>query len=187
MKFVATIVLDPGTCIVLAVDLQEGLIPSIDGAQRVVRRSEYLVRCATAIGIPSLLTTQNADKLGPLSPQMKATGAPTLDKRTFSCWHNKEIREFLLQSAAKQVVLCGAETHICVSLTALDLLANGFAVAVCPDAVGSSDMERHKLGMERMRDAGIVPIHSEAVAYEWLRTSEHLRFRDILALTKSLR
>jgi len=39
--------------------------------------------------------------------------------------------------------------------------------------------------MERIRDAGIVPAHSEAVAYEWLGTAEHAKFREALAIVKA--
>ena len=56
-----------------------------------------------------------------------------------------------------------------------------------PDAVSAGSNDRHKLGMERIRDAGAMPIHSETVAYEWMRTAEHEAFRDVLQLVKELK
>jgi nicotinamidase-related amidase len=186
MVFVASIMLDPRLCIVLAIDLQDRLLSSIDECDRVLRRSEYLIRSAQTLGIQVLATTQNASKLGAITSNLQDLPSNPMDKKTFSAWRDPEIREFLIGSGRRQVVICGAETHVCVSLTAQDLLANGYQVAVCPDAVGSSSLERHKLGMERIRDAGAVPIHSEAVAYEWMESCDHPRFKGVLALTKSL-
>jgi len=57
-------------------------------------------------------------------------------------------------------------------------------VTVCPDAVSSRSIEAHKLGMERMRDAGAMPAHTESVAYEWLGSSAHPKFRTVLELVK---
>jgi nicotinamidase-related amidase len=83
-----------------------------------------------------------------------------------------------------QAVLVGVETHICVSQTALSLLSEGFEVFVCADAVGARSVDRHKLGMERMRDAGAVAAHTEAIAYEWLQTADDPQFREALELIK---
>ncbi|HTQ12040.1 MAG TPA: isochorismatase family protein, partial [Fimbriimonadaceae bacterium] len=80
----------------------------------------------------------------------------------------------------------GVETHICVGQTAVDLLGSGMEVIVCPDAVSSRSVERHKLGMERLRDSGALPLHSESVVYEWLETAENPAFRDVLRLVKEL-
>jgi len=78
----------------------------------------------------------------------------------------------------------GIETHICVTLTALDLLKNGYGVFVCPDAVSSRTIEQHKLGMERMRDSGAIASHTETLAYEWMGTAESPVFREVLRLVK---
>jgi hypothetical protein len=172
---------------VIAVDLQGGLLGSIEGGSSVLRRSEYLLRCAEALGIASVASSQNAAKLGPIAHGVAEWVDLRLDKESFSCWRDPALRRALEDLPAKQVILCGVETHICVSLTVQDLIMNGYSVVVCPDAVGASTIERHKLGMERNRDAGAVPIHTEAVVYEWLQSSSHPKFRELLALTKLYR
>ena len=39
--------------------------------------------------------------------------------------------------------------------------------------------------MERLRAAGAALVSDEMVLFEWLRTCEHPRFREILALVKA--
>jgi len=72
------------------------------------------------------------------------------------------------------------ETHICVSQTAHDLLHAGYQVHVAPDAVSARTVEKHKLGMERIRDAGIRPCAAEAAVYEWLFEAGTPEFKEIL-------
>jgi hypothetical protein len=187
MVFVGTIELKSSECLVLAIDLQDKLIDSLDEGRTVSKRSEYLLLTALLLDVPILATTQNAKRLGPMAESLANLPQQTVDKTSFSCIRTLSIQKLLASSKARRIVLCGAETHICVALTALDLVDRGYSVAVCPDAVGASNLERHKLGMERMRDAGVVPVHSESVVYEWLESSDHPKFKDVLSLTKQLR
>ena len=103
----------------------------------------------------------------------------------FSALGSSEFCETLKKTGRRQVVLVGLETHICVSQTAQGLLDLGYEVVVCPDGVSSRTREAHKLGMERIRDAGVVPAHSESIAYEWLGSADHPDFKAFLAIVKS--
>ena len=52
------------------------------------------------------------------------------------------------------------------------------------DAASSSTMEKHKLGMERLRDSEILPASAEAVVYEWLGAAGTAEFRTMLPYLK---
>ncbi len=82
-------------------------------------------------------------------------------------------------------MLCGVETHICVSQTALDLMHRGYQVHVAADAVSSRSLEKHKLGMERMRDSSVLPCAAEAAVYELLREAGTPAFKSLLPFIKS--
>jgi len=125
--------------------------------------------------------------MGGLDPSLVDLIPDPIGKFSFSCCGSPEFMRPFEQAARKQIVVVGLETHICVGQTCLDLQSMGCNVVVCPDAVGAGTVDGHKIGMERMRDAGIVPIHTEAVAYEWLRTAKHPCFRRVLELTKQAR
>ncbi len=76
------------------------------------------------------------------------------------------------------------ETHICVAQTALDLVNQGYQVHVAADAVSSRTLEKHKLGMERLRDSHVLPCAAEAAVYELLGTADAAIFKQILSLVK---
>jgi nicotinamidase-related amidase len=136
--------------------------------------------------VPVVATEQYRERMGgtheSLMPHLASEDV--IGKMSFSCCGCGEFMDRLRATGRTRAILVGIETHICVSGTALDLLEAGLEVAVCPDAVSARSLERHKLGMERIRDAGAAPIHTEAVLYEWMRTAEHERFRDALKLVK---
>jgi len=175
---------DPEESILLVVDVQPSFMGGIFEADRVLKRASFLSQVAQILGVPVFATEQNVARMGSTDPLLKSSVGTTYPKMAFSCFWCTELMDQLASLDRRQVILVGIETHICVAQTALDLMVAGLDVGVCPDAVSSRTPERHKLGMERIRDAGATPIHSEAVAYEWMKTAEHPNFRDVLGLVK---
>ena len=165
--------------VVVAVDIQPIFLQAIHEAERMTRRARFLVQSAKVLGVPVLATEQNPSRLGAFDPDFDLS---PVSKMSFSGW--EAIRESVESIGKPNVVLVGVETHICVALTALDLLNQGYNVFVCPDGVSSRTSEMHKLGMERMRDSGVMPSQTETLVYEWMGSAEHPRFRDVLKLVK---
>jgi nicotinamidase-related amidase len=176
---------NPETDIVVVIDVQPTMMSAIWEAGRVTSGAVFLAQVAAALQIPVLATVQNPKRLGPIAEALTPFVRSPMAKMEFSAWKNAKFRDSLEASGRRQVILAGVETHICVSQTALDLNDAGFDVLMCPDVVSARTQDRHKLGMERLRDAGIGPIHSEAVVYEWMQTADHPRFREVLQLVKA--
>ncbi len=174
--------LTPAQSVLLVIDIQPSFMKAIHEADRVLDRSLFLSRMAALLEVPVVASTQYTARMGGLDESL-AIGAH--DKMSFSCCGCESWMAELQATGRRQAVIVGIETHICVSQTAIDLLGQDFEVVVCPDALSARTNDRHKLGMERIRDAGVVPAHSEAVAYEWLKTAEHPKFREALALVKA--
>lgn len=171
--------------IVVAVDIQPTFMAAIHEPERVVARSRFLLSVAKLLELPILATEQYPTRMGALDERLVPLlpFAP-MPKMAFSCWGAEGFQDAIEASGRANVVLVGIETHICVTLTALDLLKNGYGVFVCPDAVSSRTLEQHKLGMERMRDSGAIASHTETLAYEWMGTAANPVFREVLPLVK---
>ena len=167
------------------VDVQSRFLSPIFEADRVAARSKFLCEVASLFGVPILATEQYPEKMGgTIESLLPFVGSP-FRKMEFSAFNDESFIKLVQLSGREQIVVVGIETHICVSQTCLDLLRYDFKVAVCPDAVSSRTQDRHKLGMERLRDAGVVPVHTEAVAYEWCQSAENPKFRDMLDIVKA--
>lgn len=181
-------ILDRDTSALVVVDMQEPFLGVIHERERLTANVLLLCRGAAILGVPVLATVQYAARMGgivaDIASALPAGDAAAIDKLCFSCGGSDAFLEALEATGRRQVVLCGVETHICVSQTAHDLLHAGYQVHVAADAVSSRSLEKHKLGMERIRDAGARPCAAEAAVYEWLREAGTTEFKEILKLVR---
>ncbi len=175
---------------VLLVDLQERLVPAIDGQAEIVAAAERLAKYAVRLGVPITISEQYPKGLGPTLGAVRAAAgneAVTLAKVEFSCVANAGLAarlDALKSEGRSQVVVAGVEAHVCVLQTVLDLLGEGFEVFVAADAVGSRRAESKALALARMQGADAVIVDSEMVAFEWLERAGTPEFRDVQALLK---
>jgi len=180
--------LDPAQCALLVVDIQEKLLPSIHQREEVVRNSQLLIRLAGILDIPIVLTTQYERGLGPTVPELAEllTGVEPIDKTSFGCFGSDTFCSHLRQLPGRRntTLLCGIESHICVTQTALGALQNGYMVHVASDAVGSRTEANYRIGLKRMEDAGAVLSSTEMMMYELLRYSGTAQFKQMLAYIK---
>ena len=183
----ARAMLDPRRAAIVVVDLQEKLLPAIEGKERVLGRALLLLRAARELELPVVLTTQYEKGLGPTVPEVMAEspGAKPVDKVAFGCFGSEE---FLARLSAfpgrDQLVVAGIESHICVAQTVLGALGKGYRVHVAADAVGSRRAEDRELGLRRMERAGAVLSTSEMAVYELLGRSDGAAFRRLLPYLK---
>lgn len=79
----------------------------------------------------------------------------------------------------------GIESHICVTQTALDLLAAGYKVYVLADGVSSSNRGEVPIALERLRHAGAVVTSSESWMYECMGDAGISEFKEVIGIVKS--
>ena len=162
--------------VLVVIDAQSGFLPSGDAdgltAPDVVVRIAWLVRVASALDVPIVVTEEQPDRHGPthreIADHLPRT-APVLTKPVFGLADVAEILAAVEATGRRTAVLVGAETDVCVAHSALGLLARGYRVAVVADAT-SSPGSMHGYGLRRIAEAGGTVIHAKGVYYEWIRT-----------------
>jgi nicotinamidase-related amidase len=176
--------LEAERCALLVVDIQEKLLPPIFQKEQLVRNAKLLIRAASVLKIPAVMTTQYAkglgktvDELASLLPETEA-----VDKDRFSCFGSDAFCTLLkrLPGNRNTLLLCGMESHICVMQTALAALREGYIVHVASDAVSSRTEWNWKIGLERMRAAGAMISSTEMMIYELMRSSSSPAFKEML-------
>jgi len=105
-----------------------------------------------------------------------------IDKTPFSCFGSDVFCSLLkrLPGPRTTLLLCGMESHICVTQTALGALREGYLVHVASDAVSSRTEWNWKIGLERMRAAGAIISSTEMMIYELMRSSSSAAFKELL-------
>lgn len=180
--------LDPAQCALLVIDIQEKLLPSIRNREEVVRNAQVLIRLAAVLEIPTLVTAQYVRGLGPTVPEIAGLlpNAQAIEKTSFGCFGSDDFCTALQQLPGQRttLLLCGIESHICVTQTALGALQSGYMVHVPSDAVGSRSEQNWRIGLQRMEAAGCVLSSTEMMMYELLRRSGTAQFKEMLAYIK---
>lgn len=166
----------------LVVDFQSRLMPAIAEAEARMAAGRKLLEAARLVGAPIVATEQNPKGLGATVPGLLAPDDPVISKMTFSAVAAPGFAAAV--PADRDIVLMGAETHVCVSQTALDLRARGQRVCVVADAVGSRRESDRQAGLARMAAHGVEIVTSEMAIFEWLESCEHPRFRDAIRLVR---
>lgn len=170
--------------VVLIVDMQACLMPAIDQSDKRIAAAQRLAKAARLLDIPVLATEHLAHKLGasvqPLASQIQAV----CPKTHFDGTEEEHFEPFIPPGRA-QVVVCGAEAHVCVMQTALGVLQSERDVWMATDACGSRHDEDRLVGLQRLERAGAELVSTEMVMFEWLVHAGHPRFRDVLEVIKS--
>ncbi|MDP3364836.1 MAG: hydrolase [Pseudomonas sp.] len=164
----------------LLIDLQERLLPAIDGGAAVIEQASWLVRVAQRLHVPVIATEQYPKGLGYTEAGLHELlpGEGLREKIHFSATAGEGVFD-LSGGERKQFIVCGTETHVCVLQTVMGLLAAGREVFVVDEAVGSRRPRDKALGLARMEGAGAVIVSREMVAFEWLERAGTELFREI--------
>lgn len=180
--------LNKDDCLLMVVDIQERLLPSIHDHERVNSQAVKLIQGAKILGVPIVWTEQYKKGLGESSPEIREAigdAAQPLEKMTFGCLADEGIAAEVKRQNKKAAILCGIETHICVMQTAFSALDSGLTVAIAEDAVSSRRPNDHETGIARMRGAGVVPATVEMLFMEWMGVAGTDTFKKILPLLKT--
>jgi nicotinamidase-related amidase len=173
--------------VLVIVDVQDVFLKLIKVKNLIVENIQLLVQVARQLEIPILATTQNAEKLGSLVPEIAEFigDAPVVDKLCFSCMASETFAKNLQATGRSQAVLVGVEVHICVMQTALDMLKAGYMVHVPYNAVASRLKRDWKYALLRLANSGVTVSAMESVIYEWLYEAGTDSFRAVLPLLKT--
>jgi nicotinamidase-related amidase len=161
----------------VVVDVQEGFRP-YESFAGVAAASGKLIAAARLLGVPTLVSEQYPKGLGHSAPELGLEDELRIEKSVFSAAR----AEGFDLGRREQAIVCGIETHVCVSQTVHDLLGKGVEVHVPADAVGSRHTIDYERGLERMERAGAIVSTVEAALFELLARAGTPEFKSVQKL-----
>lgn len=170
----------------LIIDIQERLVPAMFEKETLIKNCSILIEGLTALSIPMLVTQQYTKGLGETADEIKAVipDFSFIEKRDFSCCDEPAVMEELKSLSAKNIIICGIESHVCVLQTAVDLKAAGYNPVVVTDCVSSRVAQSIEIAKERFRYEGILMTSYESLLFELTRSSAAPEFKAISKLVK---
>jgi nicotinamidase-related amidase len=174
--------------VLVVVDVQERLFNAMDAERRddMVANVKILVSAARRLDVPVLVTEQYPKGLGRTLPELRALlgDTPPFEKTAFSCCGADGFMDRMRALGADHVILTGIEAHVCVLLTALDLLTRGLRVSIVADAVCSRRPANLEIGLGQARQASAVVTATETVVFQLLGGADSDAFRELSKLLR---
>ncbi len=179
--------LDAAHATLLIVDIQERLLPAMHEGERVVARTQILIKAAEALGLPITISEQYPKGLGHTVAAIANPTAQVFEKTSFSCWRDAVMKKHFIdhhETDRPLVIMAGLEAHVCVLQSAIDLYTAGFGVFVVGDATSSRTQGSVDLAFDRLRQTGIPIINTEMAVFELLGKAGTAEFKALSQLIR---
>lgn len=142
------------------------------GHDELLAHVTMLGRVATTFELPVVLSTVYVKHgMSGTNPELREAlpGVPEIDRTSMNSWEDPDFRAAVERSQRKKLILAGLWTEVCVAFPALDALRAGYEVYFVSDAIGGVSRVAHESAMQRMIQAGAIPITVLGLACELQR------------------
>jgi nicotinamidase-related amidase len=171
--------LTPDNCVLLLIDHQPFQVAGLRShdTQSIINNVVGLAKSAKAFGVPTLLTTVVEERGGYLiKPLQDVFPEQKPINRTFiNTWEDERVGDWVRKTGRKKIVMAALWTEICLAMPAIHALGDGYEVYIVTDASGGVSVEAHEMAIQRMVQAGAVPITWTVLGSElqrdWARTA----------------
>ena len=171
-------VLTPQNSQLVFIDQQPQMAFGVQSIDRQTLKNNVvaLAKAGKAFGIPTTNTTEETLSFsGPTYPELLAVfpEAPLLERSSMNSWDDQKVRDALAVNARqgrRKVVVSGLWTEVCNLTFALSAMKDtDYEIYMVADASGGTSKEAHDYAMQRMIQAGVVPVTWQQVLLEWQR------------------
>lgn len=147
-----------------------------------------LARTARLFDLPVVLTTVNV-ATGRNSPTVTAItdalgSVEPIDRTAINAWEDEDFVAAIKATGRRKLLMVALWTEVCLVFPALDALRDGFEVYPVVDAVAGTSQLAHQAGLDRLVQAGAVPVSWIQVACElqrdWNREATTAGFASIV-------
>ncbi|KAA0943218.1 hydrolase [Streptomyces apricus] len=165
--------LTPEESVVVLIDHQPFQFANLHSHEptMILNNAVGLAEAAKVFDVPTVLTTVLEERGGYLVKGLQDVfpEQKPINRTLINTWQDERVVDAVKATGRKKLILAGLWTEICVAMPAIQAAGEGFEVFVVTDASGGATKEAHDMAVQRMVQAGVVPITWLAVASEWQR------------------
>jgi nicotinamidase-related amidase len=183
--------LTPGNCQLIIIDHQPQMAFGVQSIDRQTLKNNVvaLVKTAKVFNVPTTITTvETTGFSGYTYPEILAVFPehPLLERSSMNSWDDQKVRDALAKNGRRKVIVAGLWTEVCNQLFAFSAMAEGgYEIYMVADASGGTSKEAHDYSMQRMIQAGVVPMTWQQVLLELQRDWARKETYDaVLAIVK---
>ena len=166
--------LTPQNAVLTLIDYQPDQYAGVGSVahEELLAHVTMLGRVATLFELPVVLSTVYVKHgMAGTNTELRDAlpGVPELDRTSMNSWEDPEFVAAVESTGRKKLIIAGLWTEVCVVFPTLDALRAGYQVYVVVDAIGGTSRVAHESAMQRMVQAGAIPISVLALACELQR------------------
>jgi nicotinamidase-related amidase len=167
--------LTPQNCQLIIIDHQPQMAFGVQSMDRQTLKNNVvaLAKAAQVFKVPTTITTVETQSFSGFTyPELLAVlpDHPILERSSMNSWDDQKVRDALAANGRKKVVVAGLWTEVCNNGFAFSAMeGGGYEIYMVADASGGTTKEAHDYAMQRMVQAGVVPMTWQQVMLEWQR------------------
>jgi nicotinamidase-related amidase len=184
-------VLTPDNCQLIFIDQQPQMAFGVQSIDRQTLKNNVvgLARAAKVFNIPTTITTVETESFsGHTYPELLDVfpGKEILERSSMNSWDDQKVRDALAANGRKKVIVSGLWTEVCNTTFALCAMLEGeYEIYMVADASGGTSKDAHDFAMQRMIQAGAVPVTWQQVLLEWQRDWAHRdTYNEVMAIVR---
>jgi nicotinamidase-related amidase len=168
-------VLTPQNSQLIIIDQQPQMAFGVQSMDRQALKNNVvaLAKAAKVFKIPTTITTVESESFSGFTyPELLDVfpGQKLLERTSMNSWDDQKVRDALAANGRKKVVVSGLWTEVCNTTFALCAMLEGnYEIYMVADASGGTSKDAHDFAMQRMVQAGVVPVTWQQVMLEWQR------------------
>ncbi len=171
--------LTPENCALILIDHQPFQFAGLRShdTQTVINNVVALAKSAKNFGVPTLFTTVVEERGGYLLKQLQEVfpEQKAINRTFINTWEDVRVVEWVKKTGRKKLVMAALWTEICLAMPVIHALGEDYDVFIVTDASGGVSVEAHEVAIQRMVQAGAVPItwsvFGSELQRDWARTA----------------
>lgn len=166
--------LNPQNSAVIFIDHQPQMafgVANID-RQQLKNNTVCLAKAAKIFNVPTIYTSVETESFsGYIWPELLAVHPEStpIERTSMNSWEDPKFVEAVKATGRKKLVMAALWTEVCLNFPTLMAIEAGYEVYIVTDASGGTSVDAHERSIDRMVQAGAIPVTWQQVLLEYQR------------------
>ncbi|WP_274370104.1 hydrolase [Morganella morganii] len=166
--------LNPQNSAVVFIDHQPQMafgVANID-RQQLKNNTVGLAKAEKIFNVPTIYTSVETESFsGYIWPELLAVHPEStpIERTSMNSWEDPKFVEAVKATGRKKLVMAALWTEVCLNFPTLMAIEAGYEVYIVTDASGGTSADAHERSIDRMVQAGAIPVTWQQVLLEYQR------------------
>ncbi len=135
---------------------------------RITNNWNALAKTARLFDLPVVMTTNGSAITGDVIKEIRSIlpDVEVIDRTVLNAWEDERIVKAVEETGREKLLVAGLWTEICVAFPVLSALEAGYEVYIVADGSGGGTPETHEVALQRLIQAGAIPVTWQQAASE---------------------